>query len=83
MIPAPFKKMLAFGGGVGIQIVGPRGSESLRIAAARVRPGRAQLRVDFTMKFSASARDPVGRGLRRFKKLGLRCRGNRNLRAPT
>ena len=50
MIPAPFKKMLAFGAGVGIQIVGPRGAESLRIAAARVRPGRAQLRGGFTIE---------------------------------
>lgn len=50
MIPAPFKKWLAFGAGVGIQIVGPRGSESLRIAAARVRPGRAQLRGGFTIE---------------------------------
>ncbi len=50
MIAAPFKKMLAFGSGVGIQIVGPRGTESLRIAAARVRPGRAQLRGGFTIE---------------------------------
>jgi hypothetical protein len=50
MIPAPFKKILAFGSGVGIQIVGPRGSESLRIAAARVRPGRTKLQGGFTIE---------------------------------
>src|SRR5580658_1896033 len=37
------KKWLAFGSGVGIQIAGPRGSESLRIAAVRVRPSGARL----------------------------------------
>jgi Tfp pilus assembly protein PilN len=49
VIPAPLKKWLAFGSGVGIQIVGPRGAESLRIAAARVRPGGARLRGGFTI----------------------------------
>ncbi len=43
MIPAAFKKLLAFGSGVGIQIVGPRGAESLHIAAVRVRPTGARL----------------------------------------
>lgn len=43
MIPPPFKKWLAFGGGIGIQIAGPRGSESLRISAVRVRPNGAKL----------------------------------------
>jgi hypothetical protein len=37
------KKWVAFGSGVGIQIAGPRGVESLRIAAARVRPTGARL----------------------------------------
>ncbi|HLH44014.1 MAG TPA: pilus assembly protein PilM [Bryobacteraceae bacterium] len=36
------KKWLAFGSGVGIQIAGPKGTESLLISAARVRPTRAQ-----------------------------------------
>lgn len=43
MIAASFKKLFALGSGVGIQIVGPRGSESLRIAVVRVRPNRARL----------------------------------------
>ncbi len=43
MIPARLKKALAFGSGVGIQILGPRGAESLHIAAARVRPNGARL----------------------------------------
>jgi Tfp pilus assembly protein PilN len=43
MIPAGLKKVLAFGSGVGIQIVGPRGAEALHIAAVRVRPNGARL----------------------------------------
>jgi hypothetical protein len=42
-IPAPFKKWLAFGRGVGIEIKGPQGSEALRVTAVRVRPGGATL----------------------------------------
>ena len=36
------KKWVAFGSGVGIQIAGPRGAESLRIVAVRVRPTGAR-----------------------------------------
>jgi hypothetical protein len=43
MIPAGLKTALAFGSGVGIQIVGPKGAESLHIAAVRVRPNGARL----------------------------------------
>jgi hypothetical protein len=43
MIPASLKKILALGSGAGIHIVGPRGAESLRIAAVRVRPNGARL----------------------------------------
>ena len=43
MIPAALKKVTAFGSGVGIQIVGPRGAESLLIASVRVRPNGARL----------------------------------------
>jgi hypothetical protein len=43
MIPASIKRWLAFGSGVGIQITGPRGCESLRISAVRVRPSGAQV----------------------------------------
>lgn len=43
MIPAGLKQVLAFGSGVGIEIGGPRGAESLRITAARVRPTGAKL----------------------------------------
>ncbi|HTS76135.1 MAG TPA: PilN domain-containing protein [Bryobacteraceae bacterium] len=43
MIPNGWKKVLAFGSGVGIEISGPRGSESLHIAAVRVRPTGARL----------------------------------------
>lgn len=41
MIPSGLKKWLAAGSGVGIQIAGPRGAESMRIAGVRVRPGGA------------------------------------------
>ena len=43
MIPAEFKKLFAFGGGIGIQIAGPHGSESLQIVAVRVRPNGARV----------------------------------------
>src|ERR1700685_3739909 len=41
--PSGFRRWMAFGSGVGIQIEGPRGAESAHIAAARVRPGGARL----------------------------------------
>ena len=43
MLPNWLRKPLAFGSGVGIEIVGRRGAESLRIAAVRVRPGGARV----------------------------------------
>lgn len=43
MIPAVLKKAAAFGAGVGIQITGPRGAESLHVSAVRARPGGARL----------------------------------------
>ena len=43
MIPAQLKKWLAFGSGIGIEIAGPRGSESLHITAVRVRPNGARV----------------------------------------
>lgn len=43
MIPAELKKWLAFGNGIGIEISGPHGSESLRIVGVRVRPGGARV----------------------------------------
>lgn len=48
MIPAPLKKWCAFGRGIGIEIAGPHGSETLRITAVRVRPngGRVLARLD-------------------------------------
>jgi hypothetical protein len=41
-IPNDLRKWLAFGSGVGIEIVGQPGAESLRVVAARVRPGGAR-----------------------------------------
>ena len=44
------KKWLAFGGGVGIQIAGPKGAESLHISAVRVRPTGVTVRGGFTIE---------------------------------
>lgn len=43
MIPAGLKKWLAIGTGVGIEIAGPHGAETLHIAAVRVRPNKARV----------------------------------------
>ncbi len=43
MIPAGLRKLLAFGSGLGIEISGPRGAESLDLAAVRIRPGGAKI----------------------------------------
>jgi len=40
--PAELRKWLAIGSGIGIEISGPHGSESLHITAVRVRPNRAR-----------------------------------------
>src|SRR5271169_353668 len=38
MIHADFKKWFAFGSGIGIEVAGPHGAESLRVTSVRVRP---------------------------------------------
>ena len=43
LIPNGLKKWLAFGHGVGIEVVGPHGGESLRVSAVRVHPGGARM----------------------------------------
>jgi hypothetical protein len=43
LIPAGLRKWLAFGHGVGIEVVGPHGGESLRVTAVRVHPGGARV----------------------------------------
>jgi hypothetical protein len=43
LIPDGLKKWLAFGHGVGIEVVGPHGGESLRVTAVRVHPGGAHV----------------------------------------
>ena len=43
LIPSGLRKWLAFGHGVGIEVVGPHGGESLRVTAVRVHPGGARL----------------------------------------
>jgi Tfp pilus assembly protein PilN len=43
MMPSQFKTWLAFGSGIGIEISGPRDSESLHATAVRVRPTGARV----------------------------------------
>ncbi len=43
MIPAELKKWFAFGSGIGIEIAGPKGAESLHVTAVRVRPTGARV----------------------------------------
>jgi hypothetical protein len=43
LIPDGLKRWLAFGHGVGIEVVGPHGGESLRVIAVRVHPGGARV----------------------------------------
>jgi Tfp pilus assembly protein PilN len=73
MIPASLRKFLAFGSGVGIEIAGPRGAETLRIAAARVRPTGARVLGGFSIE--NAAQQPAaewGKNYSAFvKKLGL------------
>ena len=53
MIPAGLRKFLAFGSGVGIEITGPRGAETLRICAVRVRPNGARVLGSFSIENAA------------------------------
>ncbi len=43
LIPSGLRQWLAFGHGVGIEVVGPHGGESLRVTAVRVHPGGARV----------------------------------------
>jgi hypothetical protein len=43
LLPDELRHWLAFGSGVGIEIAGPHGAESLHAAAVRVRPGRTRV----------------------------------------
>jgi Tfp pilus assembly protein PilN len=53
MIPGRLRKLLAIGSGVGIEITGPRGSETLRISAVRVRPTGARVLGGFSIENAA------------------------------
>src|ERR1700678_1853865 len=53
MISGRFKKFLAFGSGVGIEITGARGAETLRISAVRVRPNGARVLGGFSIENAA------------------------------
>jgi Tfp pilus assembly protein PilN len=74
MIPASVRKFLAFGSGVGIEITGPRGAETLRISAVRVRPTGSRVMGGFSIE--NAAQQPAaewGRVYSAFvKKLGLK-----------
>ncbi|HYV64429.1 MAG TPA: PilN domain-containing protein [Bryobacteraceae bacterium] len=50
MIPAGLRKWAAIGSGAGLQIAGPRGHESLRVSAVRVRPQGARVLGGFTIE---------------------------------
>jgi hypothetical protein len=50
VIPASLRKWAAIGSGVGLQIAGPRGSESLKVSAVRVRPSGARVLGGFTVE---------------------------------
>jgi hypothetical protein len=50
VIPAGIRKWAAIGSGAGLEIAGPRGSESLRITAVRVRPSGARVLGGFTVE---------------------------------
>jgi Tfp pilus assembly protein PilN len=69
-----FKKFLAFGSGIGIEITGTRGAETLRICAAKVRPTGAKVLGGFSIE--NAAQQPAaewGQAYLAFqKKLGLR-----------
>ena len=49
-MPAGLRKWAAIGSGAGLQIVGPRGKESLRVTAVRVRPQGVRLLGGFTVE---------------------------------
>jgi hypothetical protein len=50
VIPAGIRKWAAIGSGAGLEIVGPRGHESLRVTAVRVRPSGARVLGGFTVE---------------------------------
>lgn len=53
MIPASIQKFLAIGSGVGIEITGLRGAETLRVSAVRVRPNGARVLGGFSIENAA------------------------------
>lgn len=53
MIPASVRKFLAVGSGVGIEITGIRGAETLRVSAVRVRPTGARVLGGFSIENAA------------------------------
>jgi hypothetical protein len=50
LIPASLRKWAAIGSGAGLEIFGPRGSESLRVSAVRVRPSGGRVLGGFTVE---------------------------------
>ena len=50
MIPSAIRAWVAFGSGVGIQIAGPRGAESMHVAAVRVRPSGTRVLGGFSIE---------------------------------
>lgn len=68
------RKWMAFGSGVGIEIAGARGSESLHVAAVRVRPGGARILGQMSIEnFPHQPAVEWGTGYAGFlRKLGMR-----------
>jgi hypothetical protein len=73
MIPAVLKKWLAFGSGLGIEILGPHGSESLDVAAVSVRPSGIKVLGTFRVEdFPHQPAGVWGTNIAEFaRKLGL------------
>ena len=73
-IPAEFKKWLAIGSGAGVEISGPRGTESLHITVVRVRPNGARVLGAFTIEdFAHQAAGVWGNDYNAFlRRLGLK-----------
>ena len=49
-VPSALRPLLRFGTGVAIQIEGPKGNESLQVAAVRVRPSGARLLANYVVE---------------------------------
>jgi len=71
-VPLGLHRWLAFGAGAGIEIAGPPGTESLRVVAVRVRPGRVRVLGELTVADPHQAAGTWGTDCTAFlRKFGL------------